>query len=160
MKTDYKYLSSALHRFWSKVDRSEDQSACWNWTGGKDKDGYGFFYIFGQTVIASRFIYELLNGPIPKGMIVCHHCDNPSCCNPNHLFIGTHSDNALDAYHKGRRSAVGHNNGRSILTENDVQIIRLSIESGKATSNQIAKQYNISQLQVDRIVHRKRWQHI
>lgn len=158
--TEFIYYLSDVLRFWNKVDRPEDPSACWNWLGGKDKDGYGFFYLEGKAIIASRFVYELLNGPIPKGLIICHRCDNPSCCNPNHIFAGTHSDNAHDAYNKGRRCAIGRKNGRAVLTEQDVLDIRSSIQNGTATTGQIAKQYRIGQPQVFRIIQHKRWQHI
>lgn len=77
---------------------------CWNWQAGKSKLGYGRIGVRGRVAFAHRAAYEVLVGPIPNGMLCCHKCDNPSCCNPNHLFIGTHKDNSQDMVRKGRAS--------------------------------------------------------
>lgn len=79
-----------------------NEHGCVEWTGGRDQLGYGRISIRGTTVRAHRLSWELKNGPIPAGMIVCHKCDNPPCINPDHLFIGTHRDNAADRFAKGR----------------------------------------------------------
>lgn len=76
---------------------------CWVWTAGKNSDGYGEFYPTPRAlVLAHRFSFALVNGPIASGVMVLHHCDNPPCVRPDHLFGGTHSDNMRDAYAKGR----------------------------------------------------------
>lgn len=77
-------------------------SGCWNWIGGKVGMGYPKVYTRSGSARGNRVVWELWNGPIPDGMIVCHKCDNSGCCNPDHLFIGTHSDNMLDREIKGR----------------------------------------------------------
>lgn len=83
-------------RFWSLVDTRSNN--CWKWTGSRTPGGYGQF----RGYRAHRYSYQLVNGPIPPGMVVCHACDNPSCVRPDHLFLGTHLDNMDDAHRKGR----------------------------------------------------------
>ena len=90
-------------RFWQKVEKNE---GCWIWTGSKSKLGYGYFQINNKTKYAHRVSKELRHGSIAEGLVVCHKCDNPSCVNPDHLFIGTMKDNMLDKMKKGR----GRNN--------------------------------------------------
>ena len=88
-------------RFWKKVGKSGD---CWEWLaatgGGKNK--YGVFCLNGKQIQATHAVLEIEGVDVPSGMIVCHTCDNPTCVNPDHLFIGTHSDNTQDMLAKGR----------------------------------------------------------
>lgn len=88
-------------RFWEKVDRGGD-GECWPWLGSKSKRGYGSIIFNGRMTRATWIALMLHGRSVPAGMMACHHCDNPRCVNPAHLFIGTMSDNILDAYSKGR----------------------------------------------------------
>lgn len=98
-----------LDRFFSKV---EFVGYCWVWTGakkvGKNALPYGFFGVNGKNQLAHRFAYRQFVGPIPSGLYVLHKCDNPSCVNPVHLFLGTAKDNAQDCVSKGRKYRPTH----------------------------------------------------
>lgn len=96
------------HRFWAKV-HILSPIECWEWQSGKDPNGYGRFGIGPDRSnitprLAHRVAWELAVGPIPEGRHLCHHCDNPGCVNPAHLFIGTAGDNMRDMARKGRNS--------------------------------------------------------
>lgn len=97
---------TATERFWSKVDRTKPD-ACWPWIGYRNVHGYGTFWFEDRHVIASRMAWELTHAPITNGLFVCHRCDNPPCCNPAHLFLGTMADNFHDAVAKGRVALGG-----------------------------------------------------
>jgi len=90
-------------RFWSKVDQSGGPDACWPFNGAKHKFGYGMFQVStGRCDGAHRVAYRLTYGSIPEGLLIRHHCDNPSCCNPIHLLPGTYADNMQDKVVRGR----------------------------------------------------------
>lgn len=90
---------SVSRRFWEHVDKS---SGCWVWTGAIDQDGYGRVRIGRRNRKAHRVAYQLANGPFPAHLIIRHTCDNPPCCNPDHLLTGTHQDNMNDRRERGQ----------------------------------------------------------
>jgi hypothetical protein len=88
-----------MERFWNKVERGD---GCWEWRGAKSRFGYGRFIVGRNNRLAHRVAWAATRGEIPVGMNVCHRCDNPSCVNPDHLFLGTQRDNVRDMHEKGR----------------------------------------------------------
>lgn len=106
-----KLTEKDIERFWSKVRKSDDPKACWEWTAGAVKAGYGIFWGGGLMLYAHRVALHLSQGNIPSDLLSLHHCDNPGCCNPAHLYVGTTSDNAIDRHKRGRaRSIAGDDN--------------------------------------------------
>ena len=142
-------------RFWEKVKKTK---TCWNWIGSIDDRGYGSIGVNGITKRAHRLSYEMKkNGPIPKGMFVCHKCDNRACVNPNHLFLGTAKDNTQDMINKGRDvHAIGENAGSTKLTKRQVLEIRKRYANGEST-RQLAKDFPISHGSIWKIVAGKTW---
>ncbi len=141
--------------FWSKV-KVTGKDDCWEWMTGKFSTGYGAFKIKGQNRGAHRIAFELVNGPIPSGMMICHHCDNRSCCNPNHLFLGTHGENQKDSFKKGRRSFKGELNHGAKLTQEQVNQIRNLLQEGER-GTVIALKYNVKPWTIYAIKHGWRW---
>ncbi len=101
-----KRLGDPAVRFWAKVLKTDN---CWEWQGAKFSHGYGQFKIQGKVWQVHRLAYTLSVGPIPDGMLICHHCDNKICARPSHLFAGTNGDNQRDSVRKGRAGFVLHN---------------------------------------------------
>lgn len=151
---------SREQRLWAKIDK-RDMGECWEWKGYRDAHGYGIFgKNHGILVRSHRFVYEITQGKIPDGMIVCHKCDNPPCCNPSHLFLGTPADNSRDCKLKGRaRGPKGIDNASAKLTTNDVlEIRRLWSVGVKPVA--IASAYSVDQSSIWNIIKHKTWRHI
>lgn len=149
---------SAAARFWRYVNR-RGPNQCWQWLAGCNDQGYGRLRVNGEYVQAHRFSWELHNGPIPEGMMICHTCDFPGCVNPAHLFLGTASDNMQDMVEKGRGRQprkTGEEHGMAKLTEVDVVGIRKLASLG-VTQRMIARIFGITQGHVSDIVTGKKW---
>ncbi len=147
-------------KFWSRVDiKGKDE--CWEWTRGRLKAGYGQFRDHRtKEVRAHRVAWELTNGRIPKGAFMCHDCDNPPCCNPNHLHLGDSISNMKEKKERGRcQDQNGEKNPNNKLTENDVKNIRKLCKSGWTQKN-VAKIYSLHPEYVGKIVRRLRWTHV
>lgn len=127
--------------FWSLVDCGEDDE-CWNWTGKVNRDGYGQYQSDGSRHMAHRYAMQSMGTNIPAGQVAMHLCDNPRCCNPRHLALGTHRDNQLDKVLKDRH-AKGEAIGTSILTAAQVVEIRGRYRFRKVTYRMLAAEYGV-----------------
>lgn len=147
-------------RFWSKVDR-RGPNECWEWLASRNK-GYGQMSAGrrgDKPLIASRVSWEIAHGKIPNGLYVCHHCDNPPCVNPQHLFLGTLQDNFRDRYRKGRYPR-GDRHPTTKISDGLALQIREAIKNGEE-QQAIARRLGISETSVSVIKNgRKRWRHL
>lgn len=121
---EIKSNAALSNRFWSKIDRSgptmpQMDTRCWTWTGSKDSKGYGQISLSGKLHLAHRLAFVLTGSTFPEGKSHClHRCDNPACCNPSHLFAGSHKDNMTDKIKKGRNNpATGERSGARLHPE-------------------------------------------
>jgi len=140
--------------------RTHRTDGCWLWTGRRDRAGYGKIRRgpSAKNLRAHRVAWELEHGPIPDGLCVLHHCDNPSCVRPDHLFLGTDADNVADMFAKGRSpSRVGEGNGRVKLTWAKVAEIRAAPTS-RGVLHRLAQQYGVSWWTIRDIRCGRRWQ--
>ena len=142
-----------MKRFWSKVHKGLH---CWEWQAAKRDDGYGCIKIAGKSVQAHRQSYTLTNGPIPDGMLVLHKCDNRMCCNPDHLFLGTHQDNTDDMIAKGRHPHK-ETNGKSKLTQAIVDEARQLYAAGGVTLTTLAQKYGVTRQAIGDAVKGRSW---
>lgn len=152
-------MKTVKERFEAKFE--EDESGCWNWTASK-RAGYGAFGIDGRTQRAHRVAYQLYVEEIPAGLCCLHRCDNRGCVNPDHLFLGTYTDNNRDCENKGRRPRIdtsGEKHGKAKLTEDDVRTIRTMYANG-ARQVDLARKFGVSQSAIYHIVHRCNWKNI
>lgn len=150
------------------LQKTRLKGACWEWTGSRNRQGYGWFWDRNRRVmrLAHRVAYELFVGPVkagvpnagPIGECVCHRCDRPWCVNPEHLFIGSQAANIADMRAKGRSPKnSGQKNPRSKLTARDVAAIRRAITGRRGERSALARRYGISTAQVSKIVLRQSW---
>jgi hypothetical protein len=161
--------ANTIESFWNRVDR-RSRDECWEWQGNIAKVGYGEFSYHCRKYHAHRFAYILTYGDIPNSYYVCHKCDNRKCCNPNHLWLGTHADNQRDMSEKGRAATGdkhgskthpdsvqrGESNHSSKLNWEQVRAIRESFANGVKQSD-LARQYGLDKTTIGAIVHNHTW---
>ena len=135
-------LRESPESFLRKLDQSGE---CWTWKGPRDPDGYGRTGRWNNetkrvtTLRAHRVAWEFFRGPIPAGALICHRCDNPPCCRPDHLFLGTHATNAADMVAKGRHARTA-----TVLTDDDVATIRQIYSDGSPPLREVADMFGVS----------------
>lgn len=149
------------------VDRTSDQARlmanvpkagvdeCWEWTGGRSDKGYGKYFIDGRTVGAHRWAYIFAKGPIPAGQVIRHTCDNPPCCNPDHLLAGTHAQNMQDAIDRSRTTR-GQRNGMARLSPDQVREIRQRAAADEEPLS-LAAEFDVHHNTVYRLLARETW---
>lgn len=158
-----KTVAPLASRFWAKVKIGAPDE-CWEWQGCRQaKTGYGSVGIGSRidgtkgTMLAHRLAWELTHGPIPKGIKVRHLvCDNPPCCNPAHLALGTQAQNVSDMIGKGRKRVVrGSAHPSSKLTDEAKQTIRELYAAGGVSQVQLAQQFHVNQPTISRVIRNK-----
>jgi len=171
---------SIMARFWEKVDKNgptpehvPEIGNCWIWTRKPSSRGYGSFHLFGRARCAHRFAWSSINGPVPQGLFVLHHCDNRMCVRPDHLWLGTHADNMADMRAKGRESkgerhksrthpetvtrGVRHHNAK--FTPDLVREVRARYKGGES-AHVIARAVGMSHVTVWLAATGRTWKHV
>jgi hypothetical protein len=150
------YPQAFADRFWARVEKTD---TCWLWIGARGGEGDRYGVVDSETVpLNSRYVHrvawELVCGPIPPGLCVCHACDQPLCVRPDHLFIGTQLDNMRDMFRKGRNRVV------STLTPDDVRLIKYLLVAGDVPRKTIAASFGVPIWTVHNIAQRKAWRNV
>lgn len=161
-----------VKRFWDKVSIPNDNNSCWEWIAGHHKDGYGVFGFDCGVYLSHRISYFLSHKIDPREKQVCHKCDNPNCVNPNHLFLGTQTDNVHDMNKKGRHGSTkgvkrsienyrkGVNINTSKLNETQVIEIRRLFNEDNIPQFKLATMFNVGRCSINNIVRNIHWRHI
>jgi hypothetical protein len=151
--TDTEYLRK-LHIKLIENSKLISSTQCIEYTGFRDKNGYGKICVTRngkeRAIPVSRISWQIYKGPIPSGMLVCHHCDNPACIRIEHLFLGTSQDNITDKIHKDRQN-------QKLNNEKARYILKMK---GTKTSHQLAKKFKVSDATIKHVWQRKTWKHV
>lgn len=164
------------NNFEAKIDRSSNPKGCWVWIARLNHDGYGTFKFRDRSELSHRMSHRIHKGPIPDDTTrVLHSCDNPACCNPAHLRLGSQKENAADRESRGRGNHAvgdatgarrhpekrprGSKHGKSKLDEIQVMEIKALLSSGR-TPRKICSAYGVSHYAIDDIRRGKNWRHI
>jgi hypothetical protein len=139
---------------WSK----KKENGCIEWFGCVGGGGYGLIRVLGKNYPAHRVAYSLRHGKIPKGMVVCHHCDNPPCVNVDHLFLGTVQDNATDMVEKGRANCGVDHHSHKLNPEKVLQI-RSRYQEGESVCS-LSKEFGIGPTSTQKVIDRVTWKHV
>lgn len=147
-------ITKTFHeRLWSKIQIGNPEN-CWEWSGARQERGHGVIKITGEkkNMLVHRAVFEEIHGPIPDGVLICHTCDNPPCCNPNHLFSGTQVDNMSDCSEKERIFKMK-------LTYDEVKKMKQMRMAGMNWSA-IGRAFNVHRSTAKCAVTGKTWKHI
>lgn len=159
----YLHRPSLTERMELYTNKSGGDDGCWPWVGTVRANGYGHIRVGHKMVPAHRVAYELAFGRIPyceghHGMCVCHRCDNPSCVNPRHLFLGDHKANMADKVAKSRQQRLGGSaNGRAKIDWEDVASIRSMYAAGGMSYGKLSTRFGLSKSQIGEIVREESW---
>ena len=155
------YGRAAEERFWSHIERRGPRE-CWIWFGSTVNHGHGRFRLGNRLLLAHRYSYELAHGPISDGVVICHSCDTPACCNPAHLAAGSQRRNMGECAERGR-TARGERHPKARLTREDVDAIRAiygkpqKYYPGNVSISSLATKYGVAETTIHSIVHYKTW---
>lgn len=144
--------------FWAQVTVLGPND-CWEWQGHRNRKGYGQLWFIDQTIAAHRVTWILTHGFIPDGLWVLHKCDNPSCVNPNHLFLGTNDDNVADKLTK-KRQPYGTRIPLAKLNEQQVVEARKRFAEGGISMAALARTYGVSSMSMRNVIYRATWRHV
>jgi len=139
------------------------EDGCWQYTGGINTNGYGYIWLDSKQQRVHIVSYREFVGPILEGQLVLHKCDNRSCINPDHLFLGTPQDNVDDMRIKNRDSYganFGENNGQAILVEEAVIEIKQLLAEGRYNQAQIGKMFGVTRGAIKQIKYGRTWKHL
>jgi hypothetical protein len=158
------YFETLEEAFFEIMGNLPESDKCIIWKGRLDRKGYGTLSVKSIKMKAHRFSYQKYIGEISEGLCVCHSCDNPSCVNPKHLWLGTSQENIMDKISKGRDidppKLLGELNYNSRFNEETIKLIRKEHKESKTSFTDLARRYGVTRCAISLIVKRKTWKHV